>query len=262
LLAEGGAIINRVIDLHTHILPGLDDGPATEEGAVAMARAAVAAGTRAMATTSHINRGFGLGPAELAGARAALSERLEREGIELELLQGGEIAHDRLPDLSEDDLGGLTLGRGRYVLLECPFSPATGLDLMVGDLQRRGYDVLLAHPERSPSFLHSPALLAKLVERGALAQVTAGSLTGAFGDTVRGAAETMLERGIVHVIASDAHDERHRPPGLSGVLDGPQAEWMTETAPAAIVEGRPLPERPPLPRPGGLRARLRAWSPR
>ena len=251
-----------MIDLHTHILPGLDDGPVTEDGAVAMARAGVAAGTRAMATTSHVNHGFGLSPGRIAAARAALGERLEREGVALELLQGGEIAPDRLPALSEDDLRALTLGGGRYLLLECPFSPAVGLDLMVGDLQRRGYDVLLAHPERSPTFMRSPDRLAELVERGALAQVTAGSLTGGFGETVRRAAHTMLERGLVHVIASDAHDERHRPPDLSRALDGPQAEWMTQAAPAAIHECRPLPERPPLPRPSGVRARLRAWSPR
>lgn len=251
-----------MIDLHTHILPGLDDGPVTEDGAVAMARAGVAAGTRAMATTSHVNHGFGLSPGRIAAARAALGERLEREGVALELLQGGEIAPDRLPALSEDDLRALTLGGGRYLLLECPFSPAVGLDLMVADLQRRGYDVLLAHPERSPTFMRSPDRLAELVERGALAQVTAGSLTGGFGETVRRAAHAMLERGLVHVIASDAHDERHRPPDLSRALDGPQAEWMTQAAPAAILESRPLPERPPLPRPTGVRARLRAWSPR
>lgn len=251
-----------MIDLHTHILPGLDDGPVTEDGAVAMARAGVAAGTQAMATTSHVNHGFGLSPGRIAAARAALGERLEREGVALELLQGGEIAPDRLPALSEDDLRALTLGGGRYLLLECPFSPAVGLDLMVADLQRRGYDVLLAHPERSPTFMRSPDRLAELVERGALAQVTAGSLTGGFGETVRRAAHAMLERGLVHVIASDAHDERHRPPDLSRALDGPQAEWMTQAAPAAILEGGPLPERPPLPRPTGVRARLRAWSPR
>jgi protein-tyrosine phosphatase len=262
LLAEGGAIIDRVIDLHAHILPGLDDGPATEDGAVALARVAVAGGTRAMATTSHVNHSFGLGPAQLSAARSALGARLKREGIDLELLQGGEIAPDRLPALSEDDLRALTLGSGRHVLLECPFSPADGLDLMVADLQRRGFGVLLAHPERSPSFLRNPDLLAPLVERGALAQVTAGSLIGAFGETVRRAANTMLERGLVHVLASDSHDARHRAPELDVGLDPPQAEWMTATAPSAIVAGRPLPERPPLPRARGLRARLRAWSPR
>jgi protein-tyrosine phosphatase len=252
-----------VIDLHAHILPGLDDGPATPEAAVEMARAAVSAGTRAIATTCHVNHVFGLGPAELAAARAALAERLAAEGVELELLAGGEIAPERLPDLDDEALRALALGGGPYVLLECPLSPTgAALDMMVADLQRRGFGVLLAHPERSPSLIRSPDLLATLVERGAVAQVTTGSLTGAFGETVRGAAQTMLERGLVHVLASDAHDARHRSPELAGVLDGPQAEWMTAAAPAAIVEGRPLPERPPLPRSSGVRARLRAWSPR
>ena len=255
-------MIDRVIDLHAHILPGLDDGPATEDEAVALARAAVAAGTQAMATTSHVSHAHGLRPAQLSTARAALASRLERENVPLELLQGGEIAPDRLPSLTEDDLRALTLGAGGYLLLECPFSPAGGLDLMVDDLQRRGFGVLLAHPERSPSFVRNVDLLATLVERGALAQVTAASLTGAFGETVRRTAHTMLDRGLLHVLASDAHDARHRPPDMRPALDGPQAEWMTEAAPAAIVAGRPLPERPPRERPRGIRGRLRAWSAR
>jgi protein-tyrosine phosphatase len=254
-----------VIDLHCHILPGLDDGPATPEAAVAMARAAVAAGTRAIATTCHVNHVFGLGPAELAGARAALAERLAAEGVELELLAGGEIAPERLPHLDDEALRALALGGGPYLLLECPLSPTgAALDMMVADLQRRGFGVLLAHPERSPGLMREPARLAALVERGALAQVTTGSLTGGFGEPVRRVAEEMVRRGLVHVLASDAHDAVHRPPDLraAGGLDERQAAWMTEAAPAAIVAGRPLPERPPLPRARGVRARLRAWSPR
>jgi protein-tyrosine phosphatase len=255
-----------VIDLHAHILPGLDDGPATPEAAVAMARAAAAAGTRAIATTCHINHGFGLGPADLGAARAALAERLAAEGVELELLAGGEIAPERLPDLDDEALRALALGGGPYVLLECPFSPVgAGMDMMVADLQRRGFGVVLAHPERSPSFQREPARLAALVERGALAQITTGSLAGTFGDTARRAAEDMLRRSLVHVLASDAHGAVHRPPDLRAAgdaLDERQAAWMTGAAPAAIIAGRPLPERPPPPRPRGVRARLRAWSPR
>lgn len=263
MVAERGAIIDRVIDLHAHILPGLDDGPATEADAVAMARVAVAAGTRAMATTSHINHGFGLRAAELEAVREALAARLAAEDIGLELLQGGEIAPDRLPDLPDDELRALTLGRGPFLLLECPFSPAGGLDLMVADLQRRGFGVLLAHPERSPSFQRDPELLAGLVERGALAQVTTGSLTGDFGDTARRTAHAMLERGLVHVLASDAHDRTGRPPTLRATgLDAEQVAWMAAAAPEAIVAGRGLPARPPLPKGRGVRERLRAWSAR
>jgi protein-tyrosine phosphatase len=253
-----------MIDLHAHVLPGLDDGPRTIDGALAMARVAVAAGTRAIATTCHINHLFGLGPAELEAGRAAMAERLEQEGIELELLAGGEIAPERLPDLDDETLNGLTLGGGPYVLLECPFSPVGGtIDRMTADLQGRGFGVLLAHPERSPTFQHDPSRLAALVDRGALAQVTTGSFTGTFGGTAQRTANAMLEQGIVHVLGSDAHDPERRPPDLRAAgLDGAQVEWMAQAAPAAVVAGRALPERPPLPRPRGMRARLRSWSAR
>jgi protein-tyrosine phosphatase len=239
-----------MIDLHAHILPGLDDGPETIEDAVAMARVAAAAGTQALATTCHINRLWGLGPGELGAARAELASRLEREGVELELLPGGEVAPDRLPDLDDETLRGLTLGAGPYVLLECPFTPVDSLmDAMVADLHDRGFRVLLGHPERSPTFQHDASRLAALVERGALAQVTTGSFTGGFGETARRVAGAMLEQGLVHVLATDAHSAVHRPPDLratGNALDGAQAAWMTQAAPAAIVAGRRLPERPRL----------------
>src|SRR5918992_5111121 len=184
-----------MIDLHAHILPGLDDGPESLEAALAMARVATAAGTRAMATTSHVNRLFGLEPDDLAAARAALAERLREDSIELELLAGGEIAPGRLPELDDGRLSEFALGGGPYVLLECPFSPVDGrLDAMVDDLQRRGFQVLLAHPERSPTFQRDPARLDRLVKRGALAQVTTGSFAGDFGEIARRAATGMLER--------------------------------------------------------------------
>jgi protein-tyrosine phosphatase len=261
-----------VIDLHAHILPGVDDGPASEEEAVAMARAAVGAGTRAIAATSHVEAHFALGPDELEPARAALADRLAREEIALELLQGGEIAPARLPDLDGETLRALTLGGGPTVLLECPFGPVgAAMEPMVSDLRMRGFEVLLAHPERSPTFQRDPGRLERLLELGATGQVTAGSLAGGFGGTVRGVAQRMLEAGLVHVIASDSHDAVQRPPDPRlaaaalreryGDVEA-QLQWMTEAAPAAIVAGEPLPPRPPLPRPRGMRARLRAWSAR
>jgi protein-tyrosine phosphatase len=262
-----------VIDLHAHILPGLDDGPRDTAGALAMARAATAAGTRAVATTSHINVSFGLSVEDLAEARSALEGELAAAGIELELLPGGEVAPERLPDLSDDELRALTLGPGGCILLECPFTPVgSAMELMVADLHRRGFTVLLAHPERSSTFQREPARLQRLVEMGATGQVTAGALAGGFGETAKRAALRMLEAGHVHVIASDSHDPAHRPPDLRladrmlaaryGDIEE-QVRWMTEDAPAALVAGTPLPPRPPLPRPAGVRGRLRrAWSAR
>jgi protein-tyrosine phosphatase len=262
-----------VIDLHAHILPGLDDGPHSLEGAVAMARAAVRAGTRAIATTSHINLGFGVDLADLAPTRARLAEQLAAKGIELELLAGGEVAPDRLPRLDDDALRAVALGGGRCILLECPFAPVgSSMELMVADLHRRGFAVLLAHPERSATFQATPARLQRLVDMGAWAQVTSGALDGGFGETARRAALRMLEAGLVHVLASDSHDPAHRPPNPRladraladryGDVEE-QLAWMTDAAPAAIVAGTELPPRPPLPRPPrGMRARLRAWSAR
>jgi protein-tyrosine phosphatase len=247
-----------VIDLHAHILPGLDDGPPDLEGSVALAKAALADGTRVLAATSHIDSTFGLRAAELAAARAMVRDRLASHAIPLEVVQGGEVSPARLASLGDDDLDSLTLGDGPWVLLECPFSPvASAMDLMVADLHRRGFRVLLAHPERSPAFQREPARLARLVERGALAQVTAGSFAGDFGSGVRGSALELLQQGLVHVLASDAHDHRQRPPDLSHAIAilrrrfgdvAAQVEWMTERLPAAILAGGRLPDRPPLPR--------------
>jgi protein-tyrosine phosphatase len=262
-----------VLDLHAHILPSLDDGPRDTAGAVEMARAAVRAGVRAVATTSHINVGFGLTADDLRTAREALSAVLAQEGIELELLAGGEVAPDRLPDLDDAELAGLAVGGGRCILLECPFAPiGSAMELMVADLQRRGFAVLLAHPERSATFQHEPARLERLIAMGAAAQVTAGALTGGFGDVPRRSAFRMLEAGLVHVLASDSHDPEFRPPdpllAAAALAERygdveEQLVWMTETAPAALVAGSPLPERPALPRPPTIRGRLRrAWSAR
>jgi len=232
-----------VIDLHAHILPGIDDGPPTTEAALEMARAAVAAGTRAMATTSHIAHVFSLDPEQIVHGRETLAARLAYEGIDLELLAGGEIAHDRLPELDDEMLRTLTLGGGPYLLLECPFTPiGDGLEPLVDDLHERGFEVLLAHPERSVSFQRDPELLAALVDQGALAQVTVGSLTGHFGRIPQRTAEMMVREGLVHVLATDAHDVAGRAPVLhvNGSLTADQHEQMTTVVPGAIVAGQPV----------------------
>jgi len=237
-----------MIDLHAHILPALDDGPQSDAAAVALARAAVAHGTRAIATTSHVNRSFGLQPDDLAGARAALADVLRAAGVELELLAGGEIAHKRLPELTDDDLRALALGGGPFVLLECPLGGLDDLTPLVDDLHTRGFRVLLGHPERSPAFQRDPERLERLVAGGALAQVTTGAFTGDFGPIAQRAALDMVDRELVHVLASDTHDRVHRPPDLTAadeLLGREQREWMAAAAPAAIVAGDPLPDRPP-----------------
>jgi len=257
-----------VIDLHAHILPGLDDGPRTLDESAAMAAAAVAAGTRVIAATSHINRGFGLGPADLAPAREQVARRLREDGIPLEVVQGGEVAISRVEGLDDADLHGLTLGEGSWLLLECPLSPvAPPMEPVVAALRGRGIEILLAHPERSPAFMRSPRALDRLLELGALAQVTSTALSGRFSDTVRKVAFEMLERGHCHVIASDGHGAEGRPPDLLCALEAFERryedprelfDWMTLGGPGAIVAGAPPPPRPPMPRRRGMLRRLRA----
>ena len=176
-----------MIDLHAHILPGLDDGPRDLDAAAAFARAAVAEGTTVLAATSHVDPVFSLHSSDLARARAAVRERLQDDGIELDVVAGGEIAAARLWDLDDHELDGLRLGGGPFVLLEAPLGPfsADEFGALVADLQARGFRVLIAHPERAPLFQRAPERLAALVDDGALAQVTAGALLGEFGPPVR-----------------------------------------------------------------------------
>jgi protein-tyrosine phosphatase len=256
------AIIRGVIDLHAHILPGLDDGPPTLDASADMAAAAVAAGTRVIAATSHVNRGFGLLPEDLTPARERVVERLREEGIPLEVVQGGEVSISRIESLDEADLRALTLGGGPWLLLECPLSPhAAAMQPVVAALRRRGLEILLAHPERSPTFMRSPDPMQRLLDMGALAQITSTSFSGRFGDTVRKIAFEMLERGHAHVIASDGHGADGRPPDLLCALEAFERryedprelfDWMTVGVPGAIVAGEQPPPRPPMPRRRGL----------
>jgi protein-tyrosine phosphatase len=262
------AIIRGVIDLHAHILPGLDDGPPTLDASADMAAAAVAAGTRVIAATSHVNRGFGLLPEDLTPARERVVERLREEGIPLEVVQGGEVSISRIESLDEADLRALTLGGGPWLLLECPLSPhAAAMQPVVAALRRRGLEILLAHPERSPTFMRSPDPMQRLLDMGALAQITSTSFSGRFGDTVRKIAFEMLERGHAHVIASDGHGADGRPPDLLCALEAFERryadprelfDWMTVGVPEAILAGERPPPRPPMPRRRGLLRRLRA----
>jgi len=255
-----------VIDLHSHILPGVDDGPPTVEGSLELARVAVAAGTRTILATPHINDDRSIDAARVAAGLEVLRPALAAAEIPLEVLPGGEIAIWRLVDLDEATLRAFALGGGPYLLVESPFSPVIGdFEPMVLDLHDRGHRVLLAHPERCPAFQRDPSRLEGLVGAGALVQITAGSMAGAFGTTVRRFTSAILREGYAHVVASDAHDTVRRPPGLQvgfAALErelpglGEHAEWLTELAPRAVLDGTPLPERPPLPRPAGLLRRL------
>jgi protein-tyrosine phosphatase len=246
-----------VIDLHNHILPGLDDGPGTVEGSLALARAAVAGGVETIVATPHVDHAWGVRPDAIPAAVAALAASLAQEGVQLELRSGAEVALTRLTDLEADERDSVRLGDGPYLLLESPYATsALDFDAHVYRLRMQGQELLLAHPERSPLFQREPERLARLVDAGVLCSVSAGSIAGEFGRKVRTFSMALLADGLVHNVSSDAHDDSRRPPDLRDRLAraehdlpglGAHAEWLTESAPAAILAGEPLPPRPTAP---------------
>jgi len=250
-----------VIDLHCHILPGIDDGPPTMAGSVALGRAAVAAGTRTIVATPHVSRQYPNTAAKIAEGVAKVNAALEREDVALEVLTGGELAMPRAAELPDEELQALRLGGGPYLLLECPLSPAAvGFEPIAMRLAARGHRILLAHPERCPAFQRSPAAYEALVAQGMLGQVTAGALVGQFGRHVEAFAHRLVREGLVHDVSSDGHSAVHRPPSIGPELAqagfGPQADWLARQVPEAVLSGAQVPPAPPMPRPAGRVARL------
>ena len=252
-----------MIDLHFHLLPGIDDGPAGIDEAVELARAAAREGTRTVVATPHVSWSYPNDAGVIASAADALRSRLQQEELDLEVIDGAEIAMTRVADIQPAELERLRLGSSSWMLLEPPFTAVgTGVDTIVADLQERGHRILLAHPERCLAFRRDPAALRRLVDGGALTSVTAGSLVGDFGEEVRAFAMTLMREGLVHTVASDAHDLERRPPVIleslrSAGLDA-LAEWLTEGVPAALLRDADIPPRPDV-QLGGVGAEGRAW---
>jgi protein-tyrosine phosphatase len=237
-----------MIDLHAHVLPGIDDGPETIEGSLEMLRHAVEDGVTAIACTPHVRDDY---PTRASAMEEALAlVRAAAVDISIDVLPGGELALDRLTSLGDVELRRFGLGGNPGVLLvECPY---TGWRLDIGAisfaLAARGLSVVLAHPERNPEVQERPRLLEPLVERGVLVQLTAGSVEGRLGRRSRDAARVLLERGTAHVLASDAHAASLRAgrlgAGAESVGDARLAHWLTDEVPRALVDGSPIPERP------------------
>ena len=209
-----------MIDIHCHFLPGVDDGPATMEEAVALAKAAVADGIACSIVTPHIHPGRGENDAEsihqqVAVYRAELSDK----GVALEIRYAAEV---RLTDYIFRQLELLQvpyLGQLEgysLLLLEFPQGHIIpGSEQLVAWLLKQRVRPVLAHPERNKAVMRDPGLLQPFIQLGCLLQVTAGSLVGKFGDAARKVALQLLEQDRITYIATDAHNLKHRPPVLS-----------------------------------------------
>jgi protein-tyrosine phosphatase len=237
-----------MIDLHCHILPGIDDGAADLSVSLQMARALVDDGVSVVACTPHILPGLyhNSGP-QIRHAIQQLECALDQEAIPLRLVTGAD--NHLVPDFLEGLRSGrlLSLADSRYVLVEPPSHVLpVRLEDFFFSLMVAGYVPILTHPERLSWVKSDYAVVRRLVRAGVWMQITAGSLTGAFGRSARYWAERMLDEGCVHILCTDAHDTERRPPTLGEGRDlaarrvgEREAQHLVVTRPYHVIENEP-----------------------
>jgi len=252
-----------LVDLHTHVLPGVDDGARDPAEAIAMLRMAEADGIRTVVATPH---SASCDAARIAEGVAGLSALAADAGLSVRVVAGSEVRLEA--GLAERYRAGelTTLNGTYYLLLELPLHgdwPPYLLDAIY-ELQVEGIVPILAHAERYPAVQEDPGILIELIVRGVLIQVNGMSLLDVAGPAERRAADWLVRTHIAHLVASDAHDLSTRPPRLQEALDaviaitGPDyAAWMVESAAAVLAgAGVTLPD-PQLPQRASLFQRVR-----
>lgn len=248
-----GAITQGLVDVHCHVLPGIDDGAADVAAALELARGAAAGGVRVIAATPHVRADHpGVRPTELAERCTALGERLREAAIGVEVVPAGEVDLGWSRGASDEELALVSYRQsGGDLLVETPYGPLDdSFERDLDALRGRGYRLLLAHPERSADLRRDRRRLERLIDDGVLVQLTARVLLPADDEQCHFAAGLALD-GLAHVLASDAHGATGAaPPDLpSGVqaahaIVGRRARWMAAEAPAAILAGTELPATP------------------
>jgi protein-tyrosine phosphatase len=241
-----------MMDLHSHILPGLDDGPLDWEESLLMARFAVEDGIKGMVCTPHWVRGvFDNGRARILNAVHTFREKLHENAIPLEVYPGSELRIDT------DILGRIKSGEllslndtGAYVLIELPSEVMFhGIEDFFRELQAQGITPVLAHPERTMAFHINRTRLYNLVLMGVLLQVTSDSVLGKFGKEAKELAVQIVKQRMAHVLATDAHSLYSRRPTLSAayklvrkLADKDIADRAVYEIPKMIVQGQSIPE--------------------
>lgn len=245
-----------LVDIHAHLLPGIDDGPPDLRGAIEMARAAARAGIGTVALTPHLRFDFpDVHLGELGDRCRHLQRELSLAEVPLTLLPAAEVSLIWALEADDEQLAMASYNqRGRDILIE---TPPDGLlvEQLLEPLLARGMRVTLAHPERSRCFQLEPERLRALQHRGLLLQVNASSLLRRRSDAIRRCAEYLCREDLGHVIASDGHRAASwRPIGnladavsaATRLVGASRARWMTSVAPAAILAGTPLPPPPAI----------------
>lgn len=256
--------MNGLVDIHCHLLPGIDDGAADLQASLAMARMSVAQGVETIVLTPHQLGAFDHNRGDDIRQRTAeLQAEITRQGIPLSILPGADvrIEDSMMSRLLEGDV--LTLGdHGKHVLLELPHELYFPLEPILDELRRHGMVGVLSHPERNGGLLARQDLIESLVDYGCLMQVTSGSLVGGFGPDSQAMAERMVKQGLVHFLSTDGHSPKRRRPRLADGLaaatrlvgEDVARLWCADN-PRAVAEGRDV-------APGRVRvqAAKRGWS--
>jgi protein-tyrosine phosphatase len=252
-----------LVDIHCHLLAGLDDGPGTVEEAVAMCRSAASQGVRLLAATAHQNeRWSAVTPERIRCATTLLQKVLEEEKVRVTVVPSAEVT--AAPETARQWHAGSLLSiadRGEYLLLEMPHGMCVDLLPTVAALRRTGIRPILAHPERVPDLLHQPGRIEELIEAGCLVQVSSSSICKPRNREDRRALKSWLQRGLVHLLGSDGHSPERRPPLLAPAYHE-LAHWVglaaadriASTNGMAVVHGLPLHIRRPA-----LRRPARSW---
>ena len=243
-----------MIDIHAHILPGIDDGAKNWDQTLQMARLAVEDGITLMVATPHLYKERSIGTSHLNTREiilqhvAQLKDKLYEEKIPLEILPGCDfpLSFESLQFL--DDGRALTINdANRYLLLELPdtaLPPAT--EEICFYLQSKGITPIITHPERHMILQEMPYKLKRLIDLGCLVQMTGNSLTGWFGRGVKKISRQFVKLGYVHLLATDTHDPKRRPPvlsqaviELSRLIGEKRAQAMVNDIPQKIIAGEP-----------------------
>jgi protein-tyrosine phosphatase len=253
-----------MIDLHNHLLPGIDDGAKKLEETLEFLRIAARDGIATVTATPHMKPGVYDNTRAVILERVAMVREAARgdEAERVTLLPGAEVYFTA--DLVERARAGALMtvaDRGKYLLLELPYQQLPmKVDDTIFQLRLLGIIPIMAHPERVAYYLEDFDRVAASVRVGALTQVTGSSITGRFGSKARDFAVRMLERNLVHIVASDSHDVRYRPPTLSDARDAltklagaGTARRLVEEHPHAILEGAEIDSDTPPPEPPARR---------
>ncbi len=244
-----------MIDIHNHILPGIDDGPTDLKESLQMCRIAAQDGIEVVAATPHsFNGRFITEPHRIREATTALNSLLNRRSLPIKVVPGMEVRIT--PELPELLSSGkvVPLNEGRYVLMEFhPVHVPAGFENLAKRLAAAGYGIILAHPEKNRHIQQHPRYLFQLLSAlgtwDLLVQISADSIAGAAERVDFETAKILLKAGLVHVIATDAHSSGRRPPLLSvgaaaaAEIVGPErARQMVFDIPGAVLEGLVFPE--------------------